>query len=69
MQSNITGMAIALRPPAIAIGDQSIDLIRTPPRLQHKAASKSRSGGKKRGGTIWPIYNALASAQLPISSR
>src|ERR1041385_5467979 len=49
-QSRIMGMAIALRPPAIAIGGQSIDLISTPPRLQQSAARRSRRGDKNRRG-------------------
>lgn len=67
MQSSITGMAIALRPPAIAIGDQSIDLIRTPPRLQHKAASKSSNGGKNRRNIPRLVYNLQSVLQPTIA--
>jgi len=44
----ITGNAIALRVPAIAIGFQSIDFTKTPPRLQSTAVISSRAAGKRR---------------------
>src|SRR5450631_3193150 len=70
MQSRITGMAIALRPPAIAIGGQSIDLMSTPPRLQQSAASRSRTGGGKRRGIGMPaFYNRNVAAQEAFSGN
>jgi hypothetical protein len=50
----------------MAIGGQSIDLINRPPRLQHKAADKRRSGGRKRRDIPCPFYNAITPAPNPI---
>src|SRR4029077_7783519 len=43
-----TGIAAILRPAAIAIGGQSIDLINTPPKLQSSAVITKRTGARKR---------------------
>ena len=61
-QSRMMGMAIALRPPAIAIGGQSIDLISTPPRLQR--APRGGAGRAARiGAASGAFYNRSATMQ------